>query len=364
MTSPLKSALAEASPIVSVIIPLYNKAQYLEEAVKGITEQGYANLEILIRDDGSTDNSLQVAQSLPDKFPNFSIKVFSGENHGASFCRNFLIERTISPLVVLMDADDLMLPGFIPTAVTAMRNHSARVVYSDVLLSGGRAEEWRTPPFDPFGIRYANCLTSLCMIDRDLWREVGGYDTGMPFNEDWSFFIRAAQLSTAFHKLPGKYFMYRQTSQGLYHSFILDNWSYNLAHAITATPDLYQVDEVLQAIETLKTMPQHWIDKFSDSTRKNPSRSLSFTLLGIACLARNDISNALDLFERAVSLDAGKGWLATLLLGQTIENQDALRAATLFHQVRIKRPDMGRIVNEKISLIAKSLAPQPSTPHA
>jgi glycosyltransferase involved in cell wall biosynthesis len=359
--SPLKIALSEKTPLISVIIPLFNKSQFLEETINGIAAQNYENLEVLIRDDGSTDSSFSIAQELSKKLPQLSIKVFDGTNLGPGACRNYLIQRTSSPIVVLMDADDLMLPGFLHAAIDAMRKQSARVVYSDVLLTGAHASEWCPPPFDQFGIRYANCLTSLCMIDRDLWREANGYNEGMPFNEDWEFFIRTAQLSKAFHKLPGKYFTYRQTEQGLYHSFILDNWSHNLSHVICANPSLYQVDEVLHAINSLKAMPPTWIEKFNHCIIRNPQSSLPYTMLAIAETVKNNTSQAITLYEKAISLDTPNSWLNHFLLAKHLENINPSQAAMLFHHVRTKRPDMGRYVNHSISEITNRLTQQTSS---
>ncbi len=338
----------DSSPLISVVIPVYNKASYLESTVKSVVDQAYPNLEILIRNDGSSDDSEKIIESLPKLHPEINFQIFSGENRGASFGRNFLIEKAKSERVVLLDADDLMLPGFLTAASDAMNTQGAKVVYSDVAVEGGHVDEWCPPPFDPFGIRYGNCLTSLVMMDKEVWRAVGGYEEGLPFNEDWSFFIRAAQYSQAFHKLPGKYFTYRQNTEGLYKKYVVENEALNLAVVVVANSDLYPIEEVLNAVGTLQKMPQHWLDKFSEAMQKHPERAIAPLLLGIAAIPSHDPNTIFPLLEHAAKLAEKNEWIMFFLLGELNEKKDKTTAAAFYHIVRTRRPDMGKIVNTRI----------------
>ena len=354
----LRSVLEQPLPLISVIIPVYNKAQFVEESVSSVINQSYPNLEILLRDDGSTDNSLAILNALPNKFPNVRFKIFTDQNKGASYSRNFLIEKACSQIMILMDGDDIMLPGFINAALHTFRTSDARVVYSNVALTGASATEWVPPIFDQYTIRYGNCLTSLVMIDKALWIEAGGYDLSLPFNEDWSFFIRAAQKTRGFYRLPEKYFIYRQTSSGLYHSFILDNWSCNLSMVTLANPDLYAVEEVLEAVNNLKKMPPHWPNKLSLQSQKFPERYLPYLLLGIAALSRNDRAKYLEFIQKSVETSQAKEWVPLFLLGELLEQSEPQNAITYYHHARTARPDLNKLLNDRITALLNGIKSQ------
>lgn len=352
-TESFKSELAKEAPLISVIMPVFNKALFVAEAVESLVAQNHSNLEILLRDDGSTDASLSVLETFPQKYPNVRFQIFTDSNKGASYSRNFLIERATSPLLILMDADDIMLPRFIAEALLAMRTTDARVIYSDVALNGAKDSEWCPPPFDPFTIRYGNCLTSLVMIDKALHVEAGRYDTGLPFNEDWSFFIRAAQKSRQFHRLPGKYFIYRQTPSGLYQSYILDNWSLNQSLVMAANTDLYPIHEVLNAVEVLRTIPEPWVTRFATHAERFPERYLPFLILSLQAQRAGNHEQALLLMQRAVESSQGQEWLTLYLFGSMLEASNPKMALIYFHLARTCRPDLCPLLNERIQRLSE-----------
>lgn len=89
----------------SVIIPLYNKEKFIRKTLMNVLKQSFQNFEIIVVNDGSTDNSLFEAEQLKDS----RIKIYSQENKGAASARNFGIEVATGELIVFLDADDLWL---------------------------------------------------------------------------------------------------------------------------------------------------------------------------------------------------------------------------------------------------------------
>ena len=89
---------------ISVIVPVYNAEKYLNYALSSICGQTYQNLEILLIDDGSTDNSLKCCEEWAKK--DKRIRVFHQENAGASAARNAGIEHASGQYVMFMDGDD------------------------------------------------------------------------------------------------------------------------------------------------------------------------------------------------------------------------------------------------------------------
>jgi len=93
----------ENKPFFSVVIALYNKEDYIENTLKSVLNQSYSNFEIIVVNDGSTDNS----ESIVKNFKDSKIRLFSIKNHGAAFARNYGIKKGVAKYVALLDGDDL-----------------------------------------------------------------------------------------------------------------------------------------------------------------------------------------------------------------------------------------------------------------
>ena len=92
--------------MISVIIPLYNKESAVERSVKSVLSQTYQNLELIVVDDGSTDNSLDVVKRIQDD----RIIIIEQENGGPSKARNTGVRHAKGEWIVFLDADDELLP--------------------------------------------------------------------------------------------------------------------------------------------------------------------------------------------------------------------------------------------------------------
>src|SRR5690554_2682260 len=91
---------------VSIIIPVYNKAPYLDSCISSVINQTYKNLEIIIIDDGSTDNSLEICENYRKK--DERIQLISQENQGVSVARNKGIQKASGEWIYFLDADDYL----------------------------------------------------------------------------------------------------------------------------------------------------------------------------------------------------------------------------------------------------------------
>jgi glycosyltransferase involved in cell wall biosynthesis len=94
-------------PDISVIIPLYNKGMIIERTVKSVLEQTYPNFELIIVDDGSTDNSVEIVQHIKDE----RIRLIQQKNAGPSAARNTGVRNAQTEWIVFLDGDDELLPG-------------------------------------------------------------------------------------------------------------------------------------------------------------------------------------------------------------------------------------------------------------
>jgi len=118
------------APLVSVIIPFWNTAGFLAEAIDSVLDQNYPNCEIVLVDDGSTDGSLKIAQEYSQRYPGkISILHHAGrQNCGISASRNLGLSRANGKYVCFLDSDDVFLPGKLDLEVAILKANPEAVV--------------------------------------------------------------------------------------------------------------------------------------------------------------------------------------------------------------------------------------------
>ena len=116
------------SPLVSILIPLYNAERYIAETLDNCLAQTYPNIEVIVVDDGSSDNSLAIARKYAEKHEN--IKVFAQENAGAPRARNLAFEKCSGDYIQYLDADDLMSENKIASQMALAERYGDEAVYS------------------------------------------------------------------------------------------------------------------------------------------------------------------------------------------------------------------------------------------
>lgn len=112
--------------LVSIVVPVYNAQKYLQPCIESIISQSYPNIEILLVDDGSNDDSGMLCDQYAEK--DYRIKVFHLHNGGVSAARNYGIIHAAGEYLAFVDSDDVLIPTFIGNAVDNMRKSSADMV--------------------------------------------------------------------------------------------------------------------------------------------------------------------------------------------------------------------------------------------
>ena len=188
-------------PIVSVIVPTYNRANYLGEALDSILGQTFADYEAIVVDDGSTDRTAELVRSVSDP----RIRYVYQENQGVSSARNRGIREARGSYVAFLDSDDLWLPELLETATKVL------VSDSTIGLVYARAQAFHSTG-DPLPYtsgappRFADDLLNsalwgdfVCTITTVVRREildwVGPFDETMKGNEDWDMWIRLSRVT-------------------------------------------------------------------------------------------------------------------------------------------------------------------------
>ena len=134
------------NPLVSIIVPCYNQAQYLPDSLQSVLDQEYTNWECIIVNDGSPDNTEKVAKEWVEKDNRF--QYFHKENSGVSDTRNFGIENSTGKYILPLDGDDKISKEYLREAVEIMeKNPEVKIVYSNRILFGDVNRKDVLPPY-------------------------------------------------------------------------------------------------------------------------------------------------------------------------------------------------------------------------
>ncbi len=149
-------------PKISIIIPVYNAEQYLEECLLSISQQTFGDFEILAINDGSTDRSLEILKKHQEKEPR--LKVFSQENKGVSVARNLGLENAQGKYISFVDADDFIKENYLENLLQIME-YSAEV---DMSVCGFIGSEIRNVEKNKIEINSANIKIIIELFNRFL----------------------------------------------------------------------------------------------------------------------------------------------------------------------------------------------------
>ncbi len=204
---------ADAPVELSVVVPTWNDGVLLLEAVASVERHAPPETELLVVNDGSTDpESLRVLGALEGA----GYRVLHKQNGGLSSARNLGIEAARGRYVLPLDADNRLLGGFLEEALRVLREDAAAdVVYGDRRLFGGMSGVLPTPDFDLRAMLGGNRIDACALYRREMWTELGGYDTGMSGLEDWEFWLHAARRGRRFVHLDRLAFEYRVRGNSL-----------------------------------------------------------------------------------------------------------------------------------------------------
>ncbi len=212
----------ENRPLISVVIPCYNDGAYLTETVEKVKKQTYKNFEIIIVNDGSTDEkTLQTLELLTSP----GVQVFHKQNGRMSSARNFGVHHANGTIIAALDADDYFHPSFFEKALIILKEHeNVGVVTSYIQMFGDFKKVSKPRGGDAFNFLFSSQCPACAIVRKNCWDEVGGYDEEMKNGyEDWEFYIRITKKGWYVHVIPQKLFYYRQTKKSTHKNFTMPN---------------------------------------------------------------------------------------------------------------------------------------------
>ena len=182
------------SPIVSVVIPVFNGARFIGSAIESVLAQTYDAIECVVVDDGSTDDSAGLAASFPN------VRVVRQDNAGVAAARNNGVEASSGDAIAFLDADDAWMPEKIERQVDLLGD-GVGLVYTGLFVTDQalRRVSVVRPPAPRVALRNTLLLeppvisvAQTSLIPRSVWAEVGGFDTGLTTSADTDLACRIA----------------------------------------------------------------------------------------------------------------------------------------------------------------------------
>lgn len=211
--------------MVSVIIPAYNCQKYIADAIDSVLEQTYTDFEIIIVNDGSTDNTSAILHQYED---NQKITIIHQKNMGAATARNVGINCSKGELIAFLDSDDLWCPEKLLKQIQCMNsNPKCNMVYSDwatfdengiIDSNFPLSRNYPRPSGNVFNQLIEACIISTItvLIKKEVFSKVGFFNVELECGEDYELWLRIAATNQIAY-CPGVVAKYRQRSGSLTH---------------------------------------------------------------------------------------------------------------------------------------------------
>ena len=255
-------------PTVSVVIPCYDQARYLPDAVGSVVAQTYTDWEIVVVDDGSPDDTAAVAARLASDFGD-RIRILRQANAGLASARNAGVVAARGRYILPLDADDMIEPTMLERAVgTLTAAPGVAVAFAQYQQFGEGLSIERLHEFDAALLSAWDYVPYCALYRREVWEAIGGYSPALVWGyEDWDFWLGAIERGYVMALIPEVLFLYRVRGDSMSSSAIthdaelkailrvrhpsLFTWRRRLKTAVTVA----QLDPGRAARETVRSIP-------------------------------------------------------------------------------------------------------------
>lgn len=195
--------------LVSVIIPCYNSSSTVGDAINSALNQTYKNIEIIIINDGSTDDLDAILHPYLTEYSN--IIYFKQDNKGVSAARNNGAKLAKGEYFLFLDSDDYMDPSYIEKCVDILDgNQDVKVVYSNTRIFEAKEGKWRFPTYDYKTLLIKNIIRASALLRKNDFFDAGMYDEDMIVYEDWNLWISILKEGGKVILLPEYLLFYRK----------------------------------------------------------------------------------------------------------------------------------------------------------
>jgi len=218
--------------MISIIIPVYNGAETIEQCLNSIFVQSYSDYEVIVVDDGSTDQTNEVLQKFATK-----IKIIHQTNQGAPAARNNGWRTSIGQYLLFCDADIILKPQALTTMIAGLDNHpEVAYTYSSFVFNGKLFKLW---PFDGARLQQMPYIHTTTLIRREAF---GGFDESLRKFQDWDLWLTLLANGHTGHWIDQVLFEVR--GQGTMSNW-LPSWAYHLAPWLPAVKKYNQARQII-----------------------------------------------------------------------------------------------------------------------
>lgn len=196
--------------LVSIVVPCYNQAKYLPEALDSVLAQSYSHWECIIVNDGSPDNTDEVASLYCNQDSRF--KYISKKNGGIASARNAGVSAASGVFILPLDADDKIGSQYIEMAVQVFEKYPyVKVVYCEAEFFGTKTGPWLLPEPNISSLLLDNMIFCSALFKKEDFDRIGGYNLSLVHGlEDWDFWLKLLRSNDEIVKLNSVQFYYRQ----------------------------------------------------------------------------------------------------------------------------------------------------------
>ncbi len=185
-------------PFFSVIIPVYNKEKFIENTIKSVLQQSFVDFELILVNDGSTDESVTKIENFSDN----RITFYTKENGGASCARNFGLEKAKGNYITFLDADDYWYPDFLQEMASSIEEFPNHKIFSAAIevenekvvfpsqYSIKKSSEREIVNYFIASMKTTIICTSCAVFDKSVFEKVGHFDTEIKSGQDTDMWIR------------------------------------------------------------------------------------------------------------------------------------------------------------------------------
>jgi glycosyltransferase involved in cell wall biosynthesis len=200
------------TPSISILIPTYNRAQFLTSAIESVLAQTRPDFELLIWDDGSTDHSLDIAQGYAHRDPR--VRVVAAAHQGAAAARQAALARLSGAYLGWVDSDDVLAPTALEETAAILDTHpEIGMVYTDYLVMDaaghvqGRGQRCQLP-YTKDLLLLGFMTFHFRLLRHTVFRQVGGINPAFRYTDDYDLCLRLSEV-TAIRRLPKPLYLYR-----------------------------------------------------------------------------------------------------------------------------------------------------------
>lgn len=219
---------------ISIIIPAYNYAQYLDECIQSVLGQSVKADEIIVVDDESTDNTKEVVTKYP-------VKYIWQKNKGLSGARNTGIKEATSEYIMCLDADDMLRPDAIKEHLAIADKNS--IAQCGLLYFGAQVATFRPVGATLESMLKSNTVYCNSVFPKKAWEKVGGYDESDTMRlglEDWEFWIRLLGAGYKVNTSDYIALLYRRHGNAMTQKTTHPNWAKITAYMKNKNKNLYK----------------------------------------------------------------------------------------------------------------------------